>query len=180
MSKRTTAFIEKFMDELSEEGLIHGTPAQYRRGYPNASDDEIQMMFDAGKKAGAVPHNLGHAKLILSDNVVAFTAAPSSPYGQAAKRFASFEHWPVPDKHSYPCVGVLVMARTMQQFAAERPDGPPDLMADAIALEQRALDAIKAGLSELTLDSPDEAAKAMEAAHTVALNILAVSNRLTD
>jgi hypothetical protein len=177
MSKRTTEFIAKFMDDLSKEGLIHGSPAQYRRGYPNASDDEIQVLFDAGKKAGAVPHNLEHARLILSDNVYVFPA-------QAAKRFDAFHHWPVPDWRSYPSVAVLVMARTMVQFAAERPDHPPELMADALALEQRALDAIKAGVSEMTFDLPpptdDDAAKAIEAAHTVALNILAAPYRLTD
>jgi hypothetical protein len=143
MNKRTTEFIAKFMGELSAEGLIHGSPAQYRRGYPNASDDEVQMLFDAGKKAGAVPHNLEHARLILSDNVFALPAG--------AKRFDAFHHWPAPNKNAYPAVAVLVMARTMVQFAAERPDGPPELMADALALEKRALDAIKAGVSEITL-----------------------------
>ena len=170
-------FIAAFLDDLSKEGLIHGSPAQYRRGYPKASDDEVQMLFDAGKKAGAVPHNLEHAKLIMSDNVFAFT-------GQGTKRFDAFHHWSVPDGRSYPSVAVLVMARTMVQFAAERPDHPPELMADALALEQRALDAIKAGVSELTLDLPqptdDDADRAIEAAHTVALKILAVPYRLID
>jgi hypothetical protein len=133
--------------------------------YPNGSDDEIQMLFDAGKKSGAVPHNLEHAKRILSDNVFALTPAPGSPYGQAAKRFAAFDHWPVPNPRSFPCVGVLVMARTMQQFAAERPDGPPDLMADALALEQRALEAIKAGVSELTLDKENMTSNRKQSCH---------------
>jgi hypothetical protein len=53
---------------------------------------------------------------------------------------------------NYPSVGALVMSRTMQRFAAEHPDLAPDLMADALALEKRALDAIKAGLSELMFD----------------------------
>jgi predicted NAD/FAD-binding protein len=44
------------------------------------------------------------------------------------------------------------MARTMQGFAAEHPDLAPALMADAIALEKRALNAIAAGVSELLLD----------------------------
>src|SRR5712671_702708 len=107
MTKRTTEFIAKFMGDLSKEGLIHGSPTQYRRGYPNASDDDIQMLFDAGKKAQAVPHNLEHARLILRDNVYVFPA-------QGTKRFDAVHHWPVPDRHSYPAVGVLVMARTMQ------------------------------------------------------------------
>jgi hypothetical protein len=153
-NKTTGEFIAAFMGDLSKEGLKLGAKgkAEYRNGYPTASDDEIQMLFDAGKKAGAVPHNLGHAKLILSDNVFAFAAAPGSPYGQAAKRFAAFHHWPVPDRRSYPSGAVLVMARTMQRYAADHPDLAPELMADALALEKRALDAIKAGLSELMFD----------------------------
>jgi hypothetical protein len=79
-----------------------------------------------------------------------FTAAHDSPYGQGTKRFAAFDHWPVPNRRSYPVVGVLVMSRTMQRFAAEHPDHAPELMADALALGKCALDAIKAGLSELT------------------------------
>jgi hypothetical protein len=53
----------------------------------------------------------------------------------------------VPDKRSYSAVGALVMARTMVQFATEHPDHA--LMADAIASEKRALDAIKIGVSEI-------------------------------
>jgi hypothetical protein len=144
MRKRTTEFIAKFMGDLSKEGLIHGSPARYRRGYPNASDEEVQMLFDAGEKAGAVPHNLEHARLILSDNVFVFPA-------QGAKRFDAFRQWPVPNRLSYPAVAVVVMARTMQEFAKQRSDGPPDLLADAVELEQRALDALKAGLSEIRI-----------------------------
>jgi hypothetical protein len=146
MSKKTTEFIAKFLDELSGEGLIHGSPPQYRRGYPNATDDELQLLNDAGKKAGAVPHNLEHARLIVSDNVYAFPA-------RGTKRFAAFDHWPVPDVRTYPAAGLLVMSRVMQEFATRRPDGPPDLLAAAVDLEQRALAAIKAGLSELSLDA---------------------------
>jgi hypothetical protein len=100
MSNTTTMtsdrFIAAFLSGLSEEGLNHGLKidrrAECRRGYPKASDAEIQMLCDAGEKAGAVPHNLDHARLILSDSVAAFTPAHDSPYGQSAKRFAAFHH----------------------------------------------------------------------------------------
>jgi hypothetical protein len=152
-NKTISEFIAEFLDDLSKEGLIHGTPAEYRRGFPNASDEEIQLLFDAGKKSGAMPYNLAHARLIMSDNVFALTAAPGSPHGRGAKRFSSLDHWPVPDKRLYPTVGVLVMARTMQEFAAEFPDhAPPDMLAYAIGLEQRALDAIHDGVAELMVE----------------------------
>ena len=147
-------FIEAFLDGLAGEGLKHGNKArraEYRRGYPHASGAEIQMLLDAGEKVGAVPHNLDLARLILSDSVFVFTPAPDSPYGRDAKRFAAFHHWPVPDKRSYSSVGALVMARTMQRFVAEHPDLAPALMADAIALEKRALDAIAAGGAAQTM-----------------------------
>ena len=48
-------------------------------------------------------------------------------------------------------VGALIMARTMQQFAAEHPDPDPEMMTGAITLEKRALDAIAAGVSEILL-----------------------------
>ena len=140
----TKAFIAKFMDELSNEGLIHGTPAQYRRAYPGP---EAALMFAAGKKSGVVPHNLEHAKLILADNVFVLP----DKHHPGAKAFDAFTRWPVPNKNLYPVVGVLVMARTMVQFATERPDAPPELMTDATALEKRALDAIAAGVSEIQL-----------------------------
>src|SRR5882757_10431590 len=131
-------FIEAFLDGLAGEGLKHGNKArraEYRRGYPRASEAEIQMLLDAGNKAGAVPHNLEHAKLILSDNVFAFTPAHDSPYGRDAKRFAAFQHWPVPDKRSFSAVGCLIMARTIKRFAAEHPDLDPEMMTGAITLE---------------------------------------------
>jgi hypothetical protein len=115
-------------------GLNHGKKAnrraEYRRGYPKATEAEIQMMLDAGNKAGAVPHNLEHAKLILSDNVFALPADDST------KRFAAYHHWPV-------------IARTMQRFVAEHPDLALALTTDATTLEKRALDAIAAGVSEI-------------------------------
>jgi hypothetical protein len=60
-------FIEAFLDGLSVEGLKHRDKdrrAEFRRGYPRASKAEIQMLLDAGNKAGTVPHNLEHAKLM--------------------------------------------------------------------------------------------------------------------
>jgi len=146
-------FIEAFLDGLAGEGLKHGNKArraEYRRGYPHASDAEIQMLLDAGNKAGAVPHNLEHAKLILSDNVFAYTPAGDSPYGRRTKRFAAFHYWPVPEKLSYSSVGALIMARTMKRFAAEHPDIDPEMMTGAITLEKRALAAIAAGVSEIS------------------------------
>src|ERR1700730_6448659 len=140
-------FIAAFLDGLSEEGLNHGKKAnrraEYRRGYPKATEAEIQMMLDAGNKAGAVPHNLEHAKLILSDNVFALPADDST------MRFAAYHHWSVPDKRSYSSVGALVIARTMQRFVAEHPDLALALTTDATTLEKRALDAIAAGVSEI-------------------------------
>jgi len=147
-------FIEAFLHGLAGEGLKYGNKsrrAEYRRGYSHASEAAIQMLLDAGNKAGAVPHNLDHARLILSDSVFVFTPAPDSPYGRDAKRFAAFHHWPVPDKRSYSSVGALVMARTMQRFVAEHPDLDPEMMTGAIALEKRALEAIAAGVSEILL-----------------------------
>ena len=52
-------------------------------------------------------------------------------------------------KPGYPSVAALVMARTMQRFAAANPDHDPDMMADATELERRALEAIKLHLPEL-------------------------------
>jgi hypothetical protein len=57
----------------------------------------------------------------------------------------------VPEKRFYSLVGALIMARTMQQFAAEHPDPDPEMMTGAITLEKRALDAIAAGVSEILL-----------------------------
>jgi hypothetical protein len=147
-------FIEAFLNGLAGEGLKHGNKdrrTEYRRGNPHASEAEIQMLLDAGEKAGAVPHNLDHARLILSDSVFVFTPAPDSPYGRDAKRFAAFHHWPVPDRRSYSSVGWLIMARTIQQFAAQHPDLDPEMMTGAITLEKRALEAIAAGVSEILL-----------------------------
>ena len=157
INKTTTTsdrFIAAFLDELSRDGLEHRDKdrrAEFRRGYPKASEAVIQMLLDAGEKAGAVPHNLDHAKLILSDSVFAFTPANDSPYGRDAKRFAAFHHWPVPDKRSFSAVGALIMARTIKRFAAEHPDLDSEMMTGAITLEKRALDAIAAGVSEILL-----------------------------
>ena len=44
-------FIEAFLDGLAGEGLKHGNKArraEYRRGYPHASEAAIQMLLDAG------------------------------------------------------------------------------------------------------------------------------------
>jgi hypothetical protein len=147
-------FIAAFLDGLAVEGLKHRDKdrrAEFRRGYPRASEVEIRMLLDAGSKAGAVPHNLEHAKLILSDNVFAFTPANDSPCGRAAKRFAAFHHWPVPDKRSFSAVGALIMARAIKRFAAEHPDIDPEMMTGAIALEKRAVDAVAAGVSEILI-----------------------------
>jgi hypothetical protein len=137
-------FIETFLNGLSLDGLKHGNKdrrAEFRRGYPRASEAEIQMLLDAGSKAEVVPHNLDHARLILSDNVFPLPSVTK----QASKR------WPVPDKRLYSSVGSLIIARAMQRFAAENPDLAPALMADAITLEKRALDAIAAGVSEILI-----------------------------
>jgi len=56
--------------------------------------------------------------------------------------------WP-----GYSSAGALVMARTQKRWRMK--NDAPDLMAYAIDLERRALDAIKPGLSEL----PDEPVK---------------------
>jgi hypothetical protein len=167
MTKSATDFLEEILNGLTKEGVEHGSKAEYRRGYPTASEDEIQTMFDAGRKAGAMPHNLEHARLILSDNVFAFTPADGS-----TKRFAAFEHWPVPDKRCYMTIGVFVMAHTMQQFAAGHPDGAaPDMLRHAHALKKRAQRAIAAGLSEMkvphlpTAKDFDDAARVVQAVH---------------
>ena len=173
MAKSATEFLEEILNDLIKEGVEHGSKTEYRRGYPKASEDEIQTMFDAGSKAGAMPHNLEHARLILSDNVFAFTPADGS-----TKRFAAFEHWPVPDRRCYMAIGVFVMAHTMQQFAAEHPDGAaPDMLGQAHALKKRALSAIAAGLSEMRVPHvrPLPTAKDFDDAVRVAQEILAAS-----
>jgi hypothetical protein len=140
-------FIAAFLSSLAEEGLKHDQTAdrraEYRKGYPKASEAEIQMLFDAGEKAGFVPHNLDHARLILSDNVFAFPSATKE----------ARHHWPVPNKNTYSSAVSLIIARGMKRYVAEHPDLAPALLADAIALEQRALDAATAGVSEITLPS---------------------------
>jgi acetyl-CoA acetyltransferase len=52
-------------------------------------------------------------------------------------------------KRGTSSVAALVMARTMQRFAEKYPDHDPDMMADAIEFEKRALAAIKLHLPEL-------------------------------
>jgi hypothetical protein len=53
-------------------------------GYPKATKAEIQMLFDANKKAGSPPRNLEHGKRILADNVYAFRPQHGSPFDRAS------------------------------------------------------------------------------------------------
>ncbi len=52
-------------------------------------------------------------------------------------------------KRGFSSSAALAMARAQQQLAAKYTDDDSDLMADAKELEKPALEAIKAGLSEL-------------------------------
>jgi hypothetical protein len=52
-------------------------------------------------------------------------------------------------KRGYSSAGALVMARTLKRVAEESDFPNPELMAHAIDLERRALDAIRLVLSEL-------------------------------
>lgn len=50
MAKSATEFLEEILNDLIKEGVEHGSKTEYRRGYPKASEDEIQTMFDAAAK----------------------------------------------------------------------------------------------------------------------------------
>jgi hypothetical protein len=70
------------------------------------------------------------------------------------KHFNAYrDHWTLPAptrekaKPGYSSAGALAMARAQKQLAEE--NGDADLMAHAIELERRALEAIKLGLSQL-------------------------------
>jgi hypothetical protein len=69
---------------------------QYRFGYPNATPAEINMLLAAEKKNGGTPpSNLGHAKIILSDNVWIFKPRRRSPFGRDRAEGKYFPSQPV-------------------------------------------------------------------------------------
>jgi hypothetical protein len=55
---------------------------QYRSGYPDATESELRMLWDAEKKSGKPPSGLEHAKIILADNVWIFRPRRRSPFGR--------------------------------------------------------------------------------------------------
>jgi hypothetical protein len=66
-------------------------------GYPEATEAEMWMLFDAAMKAGRPAHSLEHAERILSDNVYVFTPARESPYGSWSRmKFSGHDlsRWP--------------------------------------------------------------------------------------
>jgi hypothetical protein len=101
------SLIARFLSNLSKEGIERQTRHEFRQGRPHLTEAEVEIMFQAGKKAAWPPWSLEHAKLILSDNVWVFTPAWDSPYGGSrysrhdlaerppCKHFAAFrDHWP--------------------------------------------------------------------------------------
>lgn len=49
------------------------------------TEAEVEMMFQAGKKAALPAYSLERAKLILSDNVWVFEPAWDAPYGLGSR-----------------------------------------------------------------------------------------------
>jgi hypothetical protein len=71
---RHDRLVKWVLSNPSAEGIDRQTKHEFRQGYPKATEAEIQMLFDANKKAGSPPRSLARAKLILSDNVWVFTS----------------------------------------------------------------------------------------------------------
>ena len=56
---------------------------QYRFGYPNATEPEIEILLAAEQKNGGTPpSSLEHAKIILSNRVWIFKPRRRSPFGR--------------------------------------------------------------------------------------------------
>jgi hypothetical protein len=81
---RRDRLVKWILGNLSAEGIDRQCKHEFRQGYPKATDAEIEMLFQANKKAGYPPHNLEHAKLILSDNVWVFSPNHDSPHALAS------------------------------------------------------------------------------------------------
>jgi hypothetical protein len=64
---KTTAdrIVKVVIANLSGEGIDRQTLHEYRQGYPEATEAEIQMLFEAEKKYGSPAHSLAHARKIL-------------------------------------------------------------------------------------------------------------------
>jgi len=73
---RHKSLIEIFLANLNDTSGWH-EEREYRHGYPKATDAEIKMLVAAEKKAGHPPHDLEHARRILTDAVA--KAKPMPP-----------------------------------------------------------------------------------------------------
>jgi hypothetical protein len=91
--------IKLILANLSAEGIDRQIKHEFRQGYPKATEAEIQMLFDANKKAGSPPRSLEHAKRILADNIWCFQPSHGSPFDKASNTWHAMKHWP---KHLPP------------------------------------------------------------------------------
>jgi hypothetical protein len=74
----------RFIAGLSKESLAYGRRCEYVKGYPGASEAEIDLLMAAERKNGSVPWNMVHAKEIMArDNIYAFRPCSAPPFGRA-------------------------------------------------------------------------------------------------
>jgi hypothetical protein len=114
--------MKHILGNLSAEGIERQRKHEYRQGYPQATEAEIQMLFDADKKRGSPPHSLAHAKQILG--------IP--------------EPKPKPD---YSSIWMSAMAWAQMYMTAKWDD--TELALHASNMERKAFEAIKLGSSDL-------------------------------
>jgi hypothetical protein len=70
------------LGNLSKEGLAYSRRCEYIKGYPGATEAQIDLLMAAEKKNGSVPWNLLHAREIMTrDNLWAFVPPWNSPFG---------------------------------------------------------------------------------------------------
>jgi hypothetical protein len=119
MTKTSYHTIERFIAGISTENI------------DLLSEAEIELLFNAAKKAGTPAWSLEHAQRIMADNIYAFRPPHGSPFENSNTTWLAMKHWPrrpPPTAEDFDNAARAVYAAWM---------------------EQRALEVIKLGLSEL-------------------------------
>lgn len=85
--------LKHILTSFSVEGIYRQIKHEMRQE-KRATEEEIELLFRANKKAAWPPCSLEHATSILADNVYAFRPAYDSPFAKSGTTWHALKHWP--------------------------------------------------------------------------------------